>query len=354
MRPTLLLWLVGSTGAFAADVTEMPPKLRGDVGLAYDGSLYLGAFQEDGVQRGKRYTETQKLGARFEFAPIEGLSVVLGLPGVLREETWFPEATQMVFEPGSGTGSYAAGDPLTETPSFKGSGLQGLVLGVAVAPFAERYKKTVGVSWRIDAAFRTPTPKHTLFSVGANGQRGAAPGGAGVLVGAAFSHDAGKTEPWLDLDIDWELPATIDVTWPDGETQRAIKIQPASAFDFRGGVELVAFENVESASRFAVDLHAGFGYRTWADLPSGFYLPSVLPGSRSIPVTRSDYIAATAGVAFDFDVNRWFGMRFGADGRYYSPFQIEHTYPVYTTADSFEVAWTVQAVGRVRGPKDRR
>lgn len=341
--------------ALGAEVTDMPPGLRGDIHLRYDGRYQRGDLVEErapGEAIELDPTMVRKLSehvltTRIEFAPVDGVAFTVGLPATLDLRYTFKDGREMLFEPSEGSGSYEYGGVLADQPSYKGSGLQGVWIGGAFAPLAERYRRDLGVTWRIDAGFRTPNRKHVLWNGG--DKRGAAPGGWALGLGAAFSRDKGRANPYLDLDMVLELPTKVDVVDADGQTQATdLTVRAASKVDVTAGVELVSTEDREIGNRFAVDLFAGFGYRSWEDMPSGFLLPSVLEGSKEIAVTQSDHVLVRMGMGFDYHVNRWIGLRLGAEGRYYTPHQIENVYPVYTGPNTFEVAWNLALVGRVR------
>ncbi len=282
---------------YAAEVTAMPAALRGDVLLDYRGSWQRGGLDE------------------------------------------------MLYDPYSGTGTYTGGSTI-DGPIFQGGGAHGFLIGGAFAPLSEMWRRNFGISWRLDLGYRTPSPKQTLFT-GPDGERGAAPGGHALVVGAAFSARRGRSNPYLDFDFVFESPARVDVVDAEGAVVESdLRVYPASTIDMTVGVELIASENTERQSRVDVDLFLGFGYRSWEDLPSGFNLPSVLDATRDVPVTRSDYVLMSMGI--DYDINKWIGLHADIAGRYFTPHQLENVYDVYTGADTFEITWRFGLVGRVR------
>ena len=199
----------------------------------------------------------------------------------------------------------------------------------------------------------TPSPNATLYSTNNASTRGAAPGGHGLFIGAAFSNNKGKGNPYMDFQLVWESPSNVDIVDGNGQlVKTGATIRPATTIDMAAGVEVIASEQPDKDIRVAVDLFAGIGYRSWADLPSGFHLPDVLGQSSGLVVTQSDHVALRAGLALNYDINKWVGLRTGIEGRYYTPFTIENDYPVSTGIDSFQVAWVFALTGKVRLQSD--
>jgi hypothetical protein len=58
------------------------------------------------------------------------------------------------------------------------------------------------------------------------------------------------------------------------------------------------------------------------------------------------------GWGVDYDINKWVGLRTSVEGRYFTPHQLENIYAVRTSYDTFEVAWTIGVVGRIRTADD--
>ena len=53
----------------------------------------------------------------------------------------YPDAVEMRFDPVNLAGTYEGGDSINETPTFSGSGVNGVWFGVAAAPFHESFKR---------------------------------------------------------------------------------------------------------------------------------------------------------------------------------------------------------------------
>ncbi len=333
--------------ASAAEVTDMAPGAGALVGVHYGGSALTGRLLESGTEIAGRRVQRHDLNVGVEIAPIEGLAITVELQTTPSLRLAYPDAREMVSEPASGSGSYLPGVTSAETPVVQASGLQGVWLGAAVAPFAERYVGTAGSTWRLDAGFRPGSKGRNLWTAGDNGNRGVAPGGSAFKLQGAFSSDRGSGQPYAQVTWIREGAATIDVTDEDGADWGSLELQPASTLSLRGGIEIVAFEAApdEPPARFAVDLSVGAGYRSWEDVASGVYLPNVLDSGRQIPVTVGDQMMGTVGLGFDYHSGELIRGRTGATFTYVMPFQVEHVYDVRTSADTYTIGWsfTIQA-----------
>jgi hypothetical protein len=344
-----MLVLLASLGtAQAAEVTEMPPELRGDVDITYAGTFTSGGLEEAGGIVAEQRISRHDLSFVGAFAPTEGVAVTIGLPVTPSWKVSYTTATAMLFDPVTGTGTFVGGEALSPLPELKGSGLTGLWLGAAVAPFSERYPLGQRVSYRIDLAFRTPSPGNSWWSA-EGGQRGAGMGGSAWKIGAAFSTDHGASEPYLNFAAVREGKITLDIVDEAGTTwATALTVHPASTVDVTGGVEIVANEKTDIDQRLVFDLFVAFGYRGWQDIPSGLFLPDVIDVSRGISVTSSEYLLMRAGLGLLFDINKYVSVRLAGDGRIATPHTLEHVYAVRTSLDTFEIGFSSTVEGRFR------
>ncbi len=351
----LSLLLAVATTARAAEVTDMAPGAGALVGVTYGGSALAGRLVESGTTIADRRVQRHDLDICAEVAPIEGLALTLGFATTPSLRFAYPNAREMVSEPATGSGSYLAGPASAETPAVTASGLQGVWLGAAVAPFAERYQGTTGSTWRLDVGFRTGSKNKNLWTAGDSGRRGVAPGGTAFKVQGAFSSDRGVGQAYVTAGWIKESAVNVDVVDEDGRDWGELALQPASTVSLRGGIEIVAFESGpdDPPARFAVDLFAGAGYRSWEDVSSGVYLPNVLDSGRQIPVTVGDQMIGTLGMAFDYHAGEVIRGRTGATFTYVMPYRVEHVYDVRTSADTYTIGWslTVQAAPRFVEPK---
>jgi len=346
----MLLLLSLLAPSYAAEVTDMAPGAGALIGVHYGGSALSGRLLESGTAIADRRVQRHDLDVTLEIAPIEGLAITAALATTPSWRFAYPDARQMVSEPASGSGSYLPGGVVADTPVIQAGGLQGVWLGAAVAPFAERYAGTAGSTWRLDAGFRPGSKGRNLWTAGDNGRRGAAPGGTAFKLQGAFSTDRGTGHPYAQVTWIREGAVAVDVSDENGTNWGELELQPASSLQLRGGVEIVAFESApgETPARFAVDLSAAAGYRSWEDVASGVYLPNVLESGRQIPVTVGDQMMGTLGLGFDYHAGEIVRGRTGATFTYAMPFRVEHVYDVRTSADTYTIGWsfTVQAAPR--------
>lgn len=330
--------------AVAAEVTDMPGAFQAFGGVHYSGTGEWSALEEQDVVIARRRVFRHDLNYRLQFAPIDGVALVLDIAHTPSARYVFPEAYEMNLEPVNGGGTYLLSGP-GETAVVSGSGLTGAWIGAAFAPFAERYSRGQQATWRLDAAVRTGSPKHNLWTA-PDGKRGVSPGGTAIKLAGAFSADYGVGNPWLTATYVKENKVTVDIVDEDGTAwAEQLELQPASTFDTAMGIEVVGLEDEQAGQRFAVDVFLGVSYRTWEDVASGVYLPNVIGPARQIAVTSGEHLAGRAGFAFDVHFNRYVRARMGPDVRIRTPFRPEHVYAVRTVPENIGVGWVLRVDG---------
>jgi hypothetical protein len=323
----------------------MAPEMGILGGLTYAGSTLNGSLVEGDTTIAERRVWRHDLDFAVEFSPTDRVALTLALPTTLSWRFTWPEARTMVVDPIEGTGTYLASDETAEAPALSASGIEGLWLGIGVAPFSEQHSQSDQVTWRMDAAIRGPSAKKNLWTA-PNGNRGVAPGGWGLRLAGAFSSDFGVGEPWLTAEYQRETKVSVDVIDEDGTTWATdLPLRPASVLGATCGVEIVALDQVETGTRFAVDLSLGATYRSWEDITTGIHLPNVLDSARSIPVTSGDSVSAIAGVAVDLHVDEHVRLRSGATIELRTPYRPEHLYEVRTGTDTYVIGWTFEVEG---------
>ncbi|MCA9492298.1 MAG: hypothetical protein KC621_20335 [Myxococcales bacterium] len=331
--------------ASAADVTDMAPGLGALGTLRYAGSSLDGHLVESGEVVAGRKVQRHDLDLGLEFAPAPGVALTLDLALTPSLTFTYADSRTMIVEPEDGSGSYLAGEAVAAPVEIRAGGLTGFWVGAAFAPFSETYAKGQQSSWRIDAALRPPSASRNLWTT-VDAKRGTAPGGLGMRVGGAFSVDRGVGNPWVQAVYQSEGRVAVDVVDENGNqwaTELAVK--PASTLLTRFGVAIEGWEDPDLGAAFAVDLYLGGQYQTWQDVASGVYLPNVLEGGRSIPVTSGDSLAGIAGIALDAAVNEYVQIRAGSEFTYRTPYTLEHVYDVQTSADTWQIGWFFQVQG---------
>lgn len=344
----LVALLALPTTAMAAEVTDMPSALRGDVNIAYTGNLGVVGIEEGGEIYGQRKDSRHTLLWGVEFAPADGLALTLAADTTPYAGMKWATATSMGYDPVRETGTYAVGNGI-EAPDIRGRGMNGVWLGAALQPFSEAWKRNHQSTWRIDVAYRTGNKNATFWTEDGDGWRGAAPGGPAFKVTGAFSADNGAANPYVVTSFQHESRVTVDVTDADGTTlARGMGIRPGANVELLGGVEIVGYQNAQSQDRFAVDLRVGVGYRSYRLMPSGMFLPDVLDASKSLLVTQGDRLAARGGIGIDTHVKKYVSVRVGADYVYELPYRIEHLYDARSSGNSYAIEIGTRLNVRIR------
>jgi hypothetical protein len=325
----------------------MPPMLHGDIWVNYSGSYEFGSLEENGDTHGKRQLHSENVDYGIEFSPITGVAINIELPTTMYLALAYPDAIEMIYEPVTGSGTYAFDDPLGTKPIHRGLGVNGVWFGAAFAPFSEAFKRRQQVTWRLDLGVRTGSKKN-LWTVH-DDMRGTSPGGTAVHIGAAFSAKKGSANPYMTFNYIYEGKVTADAVDENNQVVASgLTFKPPSTVDLRGGLEIVSFYDPQDESLLAFDLFLGFGYNSWSDVPSGLFLPSVLDASRRIAVSTSDYLTASAGFGIVGHATKFVGIETSFMTRYITPHRLEHPYPIRTGLDTVELAWNLSVTGKYR------
>lgn len=357
------LGLLGPVPAFAADVTDMPEKMRGDLTIDYDSRFLSGSIEEsvrqiDGSLQqwgyGRRNEQEHTLMVRAEFAPLNIMALNIGFEqGLSRvnsfptEAGWFcPEGyacdgpIEMRYDPVYQRGTYIDSEYMNpdDVPRYAGKGLKGVWFGVAFQPFAERFARNHHVTWRVDIQGRTPNPNGSFWTVNENGTRGAAQGGSAFRLAAAFSTDNGIANPYIQTIYTREGKVTLDYRDENGTVWGTdLQVDPADTLETRAGVELVGVNDPSTGTRFAVDFYTALAYVTPEDIPSGLLLPDVLDQSKAFTVVHSDHVTALVGLGLDFHITKYTAWRMAVDGKYFTPHPLETVYGVRSDYDTFQL-----------------
>jgi hypothetical protein len=361
-------WFLVAGPAQAAEVTDMPPELGVLGDLSYVGSRLSGGLEESGIRVSDRRFLRHDLRVRLEFAPVRGAALTLGIDATPAMSWDFPGSRTMLLDPLNGAGTYltpadredatSPGAPVTGTTTgatggapdadaagFDAGGLNGVWIGVAVAPFSQSYQRHQAANWRLDLAFRTGSANKNLWTFDGD-KRGTSPGGSALRIGGAFSSDYGVGEPYLAVLWHRENKVSVDVVDAEGnEVTSGLEVRPGSRLSSTGGVEIVAWEDLDDGNRVAFDFSGTFGYQGWQDVATGVYLPDTLELGEAIPMTTSEHVFFGAGLAVDFHGAEYLRGRVGVNATYRTPYRLEHLYPVYTTPDSWELGWTITLGG---------
>lgn len=339
--------------AHAVSPTDLPPALRGDVALSWASQAdWAGLSQDtatDPASLGRRRDLAHQLGLRATFAPVEGIAVVAGFDHLAHRQLSYSEGRRMLTDPATGYGSSARAPTLQTQPEHRGSGLLGWTIGVAFAPFAERYAKEHPVSWRLDLQLRSAPPT-TFWEIDHEGLRGAGAGGPTVRAVAAFSRNYTTTEPYLTVDWSLATPRFVDTTDGWGEPVE-IQVDPGQQLDVRAGLQVpLSAERTDDPSQTTVDLdlHTGFYYQSARRVVSGVLLPDVLASSRRSPAVTGEQLGWQLGAAFNIALAEPAYLRVWSRALWVLPYRVEHLYPVTTSPDSLRAGFGAELVARWR------
>jgi hypothetical protein len=327
-------------GASAAVVTEIPPFLRGDVQIAYTYEQLSGSLTERGdedAEVGQRTVSDHMLRYGLVFSVGPGVAVFAEVPHYVSSRVSYGALSDMVYDPGTGSGTYVGTTPGTEGTYVDGAGLGGIWFGVRGTPFSEAFpKRNSATTWLLEGAIRTGDPT-SFWTVDDAGKRGAGPGGTAARLHTAFSTTLGNTAPYVSGTYVGEGKQTVTVVTPDGVSHGEVEVDPANHGDVRIGIELLAGRNPASGAQFVFDMHLAVAYDAFGQLPSGFYLPNVLDVSSGGLVQQSEQLEAGGGIGVHW--RPFENMQIGVHGDlgYHMPQRLEYPYPVYTGGDTVSV-----------------
>ncbi|MFT4977150.1 MAG: hypothetical protein ACI8S6_003055, partial [Myxococcota bacterium] len=232
---SLLLWPAIAQGA---ELTDLPPALRGDIGLRFDTYTQHDRLVEDGEQVGRRQLSTSQLTIGGQFSFIDGAGIFFDIPR-LTERVHYPEASVMAFDPLNDTGTMAGTTSLPDdTVGIEGKGFGGTWLGLTGAPIHETLFAERGdmVSWRIDAAYRFPDKTPTWTYSTEKQRRGAGPGASAFRVRTAASTTHRSSQPYISADFIRSGRQNLDIIDEAGITLISdAEIQPASSIELAAG-----------------------------------------------------------------------------------------------------------------------
>lgn len=344
------MWILLSVLASASSETELPPALRADVAVGYQAGVRWVGLEEDSPDGreliGRRRDLRHDLTVRGAFSFVDGVAVTAGVDLVPGQSITHLTGRPMLTDPVSGQGTFVGAPDLDEPPAFSGGGLLGVWVGAAFQPFAERFAKQHAVTWRLDVAVRTP-PARTFWEADEEGRRGTGEGGPTYRLAAAFSRDGDAASPYMTADWRLTTPRSVEVDDGQGGTV-GINVQPGQTFDVTTGIELRMTRASAAPTRADFDLSTGLFYRSPQAVPSGLFLPDVLPASRKIAVTRAERLGWHAGAAFDIEIDEPVELRLWTRAFWALPWRVEHPYAVRTTTDTVQAAFGADITLKIR------
>ena len=345
--PALSL-LVGPVipAAEAAEVTEIAPMMRGDAEVREDSGAERTRLVEQGETVANRNVAAHVVTVGLDFSVGPGVGIWLDVPIYAGESVGFTNAREMIFDPDLDTGTMLGATALSEDPFRNGSGVGGVWLGLHGTPFSQDFERGDKATWLVEFGFRTPDQTN-FWTTGESGKRGAGPGASAWRLHTAASTTHRWAEPYLFGTAVLSNTVTVDVVDDTGATvATAMEVTPSDTVDIGAGVEAKVWENVEDGSRVHLDFRGTFGYRSWQDIPSGVYLPTILDASRSVRVTQTEstFIKGTLGAHYRILKYAQVGVTGGVGT--VSPYRIEHPYEIATGVGG--LTWEVHSYVRFR------
>lgn len=340
------LW---SAVAQGAELTEMPPALRGDLGLRFDTHTQHDRLAEGDEIVGRRQISTTALTIGGQFSVIDGAGLFFDIPRYT-DRTRYSEANLMAFDPLNDSGTMTGTSALdADSLGLSGKGFGGTWIGLSGAPLHEALFADRGdmISWKIDAAYRF-ADKTPFWTYSTEKQlRGAGPGASAFRLRTAASTTHRNTQPYIAADLIRTRAQELDIVDESGDTLiSGAQVTPSSSADVSTGAEVFVWRDAETRSQISLDFRTSFGYRSFQTLPSGLYLPSVLDASRTVLSQMQEQTYLDLGFGVNSRIYDYAQLNVGAEVGTVSPHRIEHLYSIATAPGS--LAWQLHVELRFR------
>lgn len=375
---TRLAWLALSTSTAlvspsllqAAQETEMPSFLHGEVAAGIETTIQRSRFYQHGIDTG-RMTE-RETSPRFDirFGVLPGLELFATVPTVTSGSRAYEKVSAMCGddeygEGASGTatgctsgdvvsvydGAYVPNGYVDGLPTWTYGGIGNTAVGLRWAPFHENELGSISsgrsqtsrtfaplITWRLELA--------ALLNTGSSFyEGGAASGATGIRLGTAFSRKVGSIEPYMSLTydqyFDYYLDRLTTGTMPDGtelgdQTIEAILTVP-SRTELYFGIELAPYTG-KDGTRFSVDFAGGMRYLSEHTAISGTRLPVVIPvsttadgatiGTRYEPILEEEVMAFLGRLRLQYQMMEYVRLDAAASLGYALPHRLELPYSI--------------------------
>jgi hypothetical protein len=316
----MLLMAIALAGA--AEVTEVPDFKQGDVVVGYQVDLQRYALME-GIDSVGLTTEEQHVLSVEAVVGAPYSAAFVRVPYGLRHRIAYPDTRKMIYDPLEEEGSLATSET-QDTPrdAVEGRGLEGIWIGARGVPFSEN--RGDQSTWVIEAAYRFGDRTNVWSEEG--GVRGSGVGAPALQLRTAFSGPRSSHRPYLEATLQRTGSIALDLQDSSGASTGTAYVAPASSAAFQAGVEVLTRQT--GIGWFALDFRTRFAYSSWAELPSGFYLPDVLSDTDGVLVTRSEYLTMSGGMGFHWQLFKYLRLGVTADLDVNTPYRLEHPYPI--------------------------
>ena len=339
--------------ARAAEVTDIPPRFRGDVEIGYRYDHQHSFLYEEAENVGGATAADHVLAYTGTFAVWDGIAAWVTLPHYASQQISYDDTNVMAFDPNDETGTMVGTDPDPSPPTVSGAGPGGVWIGVKGTPFSQTLFPRRGdrMTMLLEAGYRF-ADRTNFFTTSDEGHRGGGPGGAAWRASAAFSTTHGSTDPYLKILYEHDLAIVQDVKDENGAVLATdATVNPADNLEALAGAQVRAYRNETSGSAVDLDFFVRVGYSTWQDVPSGIYLPSVVAPSAGQVVTQSDFLYGRGGIGVDWRVHEYVEWDVAGEAGTRTAYRLEYPYDVATGLDSFDYAITTSITIRLREQK---
>ena len=123
--------------ALAAEVTELPPRVRGDVSIDYRYDREHSFLYEDTESVGSAVAEDHVLVYAATFAVWDGIAAWVKVPQYASQQIDYAVTHVMAFDPNEETGTMAGTDADPAPPTISGAGPGGAWIGLKGTPFSQ-------------------------------------------------------------------------------------------------------------------------------------------------------------------------------------------------------------------------
>ena len=346
-------WVLLLLSARAAEVTEIPPRFRGDVEIGYRYDRQHSFLYEETENVGSATAVDHLLTYEGTFAVWDGIAVWVELPHYASQQIAYADTHVMMFDPNDETGTMVGTDPDPSPPTISGAGPGGVWVGAKGTPFSQTLfdERPDRLTMLLEAGYRF-ADRTNFYTTNDQGHRGGGPGGAGWRASAAFSTTHRSTDPYLKFLYEHDLAIVQDVKDDSGTVLAAdATVNPADNLEALAGAEVRVYRNDESGASLDLDFFLRVGYATWQDVPSGIYLPFVVAPSDGQVVTQSDMLYGRGGVGVDWEVFEYVEWDVAGEAGTRTAHRLEYPYDVSTGVDSFDYAITTSITIRIRDTK---
>jgi hypothetical protein len=331
---SLLTALIAGT-AQGAEVTALPPAMRGDVGIAYDVRVVPDTLIEDETEVGRRRAIDHTLVYTASFGLTKILALEIALPHSASSRMRFFDSQRMVYEPNQGKGTMIGTAQLPSDPEVHGSGMGGTRFGLALTPFSETAYASRGdnLTWLMRAGYQLQD-KSNIWTHRV-GERGGLDGASGLLLESVFSTTNNMSQPYMGLRYEKHFPLRTDIVDASGDVvARDLDVQVADTVTLTTGLEIEVYRNEDFAKGLGtavfLEPRASFGWRSGAEIPSGVKLPSVLSMTENTLVGQSETSTIWGGMSATWRIIRYLDWDTSFDMGTPLSYRVEHPYEVST------------------------